>query len=160
MIDIETDNRKRALQDLRYLIKTHKGTVTPTQYLFTRRGKVLFEDEQQLGVDGVLDEAIEAGAEDVETDEEGNILVWTEPSDVTAVAEKLGKSLDLKVKSAELIWHPNADTLAPLDSVESAKAMVDLVEALEEAENVQGVYTNVSQGAIDEESWSEFEGRL
>jgi transcriptional/translational regulatory protein YebC/TACO1 len=135
------------------MIKRHGGTVTPTSYLFTRRGKVLFEkDDRALGVDDVLDEAIEAGAEDVETDEEGNILVWTEPSGVTAAAEQLGKSLDLKVKSAELIWHPNEDTLAPLDSQEAADALGQLVDALEDDPNVQGVYTNVTQGTLEEEA--------
>jgi transcriptional/translational regulatory protein YebC/TACO1 len=135
------------------MIKRHGGTVTPTSYLFTRRGKVLFEkDDRALGVDDVLDEAIEAGAEDVETDEEGNILVWTEPSGVTAAAEQLVKSLDLKVKSAQLIWHPNEDTLAPLDSQEAADALGQLVDALEDDPNVQGVYTNVTQGTLEEEA--------
>jgi transcriptional/translational regulatory protein YebC/TACO1 len=161
MVDIETDNRNRSLNDLRFVIKTHGGTVTPTKYLFTRRGKVLFEkDERGLGVDEVLDEAIEAGAEDLEADEDGNILIWTHPSDVTAVAEKLGKNLDLKVKSSELIWRPNEETLAPLESQESAKTLGDLVGALQDNPSVQGVYTNASQGAVNEEAWLDLEGRF
>jgi transcriptional/translational regulatory protein YebC/TACO1 len=161
VIDIETDNRKRSLADLRVVIKNHKGTVTPTSYLFTRRGRVLFEkDERRLGVDEVLDEAIEAGAEDVEADDDGNIVVWTAPSGVTAAAERLGKGLDLKVKSLHLIWHPNEDTLAPLDSKETVENLAALVDALRDEPTVQGVYTNVIQGTIDDDAWSELEEKI
>jgi transcriptional/translational regulatory protein YebC/TACO1 len=115
----------------------------------------MFEkDERGLGVDEVLDEAIEAGAEDVEVDDEGNILVWTEPSGVTAAAERLGKGLDLKVKSVSLIWHPNEDTLTPLESKETVENLVALVDALQDEPAIQGVYTNVTQGTIDNDAWS------
>jgi len=161
IIDIETDNRNRSLSEVRLLIKKHGGTVTPTNYLFTRRGRVLFEkDDRVLGVDEVLDEAIEAGAEDVETDEDGNILVWTDPSGVTAAAEKLGKSLDMKVKSSDLIWHPNGDTLIPLESQEVVENLVELVDGLQENSSVQGVYTNIAQGSVDDETWLDLEGRI
>jgi len=108
----------------------------------------------------VLDEAIEAGAEDVEADDEGNILVWTDPSGVTTAAEKLGKSLDLKVKSSDLIWHPNDNTLAPLESQEVVEILLELVDALQENSSVQGVYTNIAQGTIDDETWLDLEGRI
>ena len=161
IIDIETDNRKRTLSDLRVVIKNHKGTVTPTSYLFTRRGRVLFEkDEREFGVDEVLDEAIEAGAEDVEADDEGNIVVWTEPSGVTAAAERLGKSLDLKVKSLHLIWHPNEDTLAPLESEETVENLAALIDSLRDEPTVQGVYTNVTQGTIENDAWSALEEKI
>ena len=143
------------------MIKNHKGTVTPTSYLFTRRGKVLFEkDERAFGVDEVLDEAIEAGAEDVEADDEGNLVVWTDPSGVTAAAARLGKGLDLKVKSLDLIWHPNEDTLAPLESKETAENLMALVDTLQDEPTVQGVYTNVTQGIIEDDAWSVLEEKL
>jgi transcriptional/translational regulatory protein YebC/TACO1 len=143
------------------VIKNHKGTVTPTSYLFTRRGRVLFErDERGLGVDEVLDGAIEAGAEDVEADDEGNIVVWTEPSSVTAAADGLGKDLDLKVKSVDLIWHPNEDTLAVLDSNETLENLVALIDALQDEPVVQGVYTNVTRGIIEDDAWSALEEKI
>jgi transcriptional/translational regulatory protein YebC/TACO1 len=143
------------------VIKNHKGTVTPTNYLFTRRGRVLFEkDDRGLGVDEVLDEAIEAGAEDVEADNEGNIVVWTEPSGVSAAAERLGKCLDLKVKSLNLIWHPNEDTLAPLESKETVENLAALVDALRDEPTIQGVYTNVTQGTIEDDAWSALEQKI
>ncbi len=133
------------------MIKNHKGTVTPTSYLFTRRGRVLFErDERGLGVDEVLDEAIEAGAEDVEVDDDGNIVLWTEPSGVTAAAEGLGTRLDLKVRSVDLIWHPNEDTLVPVDTNETVENLTALVDALQDEPVVQGVYTNVAKSALED----------
>jgi transcriptional/translational regulatory protein YebC/TACO1 len=108
----------------------------------------------------VLDEAIEAGAEDVEADLEGNIVIWTEPSGVTAAADRLGKGLGLKVKSLDLIWHPNEDTLAPLDSDETVENLAALIDTLQDDPVVQGVYTNVTKGAIGEDAWSALEEKI
>src|SRR4051812_39512229 len=78
IIDVETDNRARSLMDLRLLIKNHGGTVTPTSYLFKKKGRLAFEaDARKLSADDILDEAIEAGAEDVESDEDGSLIIWT-----------------------------------------------------------------------------------
>lgn len=161
IIDIETDNRKRTLPDLRLIIKNHGGTVTPTGYLFTKRGRVVFEkDEKGLGTDEVLDDAIDAGAEDVQLDDDGNIVVWTEPSGVAVAAKKLGDGLDLKVKSVDLIWHPNRDTLAPIESKETMKTLEGLISALQDDPGVQGVYTNVTQGTMEDDVWMAFQEKV
>jgi transcriptional/translational regulatory protein YebC/TACO1 len=161
VIDIMTDNRKRTLSDLRLLIKNHGGTVTPTSYLFQKRGKVLFDNgEKGLSVDEVLDEVIEAEAEDVDMDTDSNIVVWTEPSIVTVVAEKLSKTLGFKVKTSGIIWHPNEETLAPLGSEEAANTLSQLIDALQDNPNVQGVFVNVARGSIDDRLWSEIREKI
>ncbi len=161
IVDIETDSRMKAVNELRTVIKKNGGTVTPTSYLFTKRGRVVFEkDDRGLGAEDVLDEAIEAGAEDVETDEDGNIIVWTEPTGVTLAAEKLGKGLDLKVKSSDLIWHPNEDTLAPLESEGTVQTLSGMIDALQDDPSVQGVYANVAQGTIDDGAWQALQEKL
>jgi len=115
---------------------------------------VQFEkDERALGVDDVLDEAIEAGADDVETDDEGNIVVWTEPSETIAAAQNLGQNLKLKVQSSDLLWGANEDTLIPLESKEQLQKLEALIDALQDDSAVQGVYANVAQGIIDDEAW-------
>lgn len=155
VLDIETDNKKRILSDLRFILKTHGASVTPTAYLFKRKGKVVFEkDERGLGVDEVLDEAIEAGAEDVETDDSGNVVVWTNPADTTSTALALSKSLRMSTASSEIIWSPNDDTMAPVDSPETFETVVKLAEALADQQGVV-VYSNLAQGEVDDESWSE-----
>ena len=161
IIETETDNRARTLMDLRYLVKSHGGTVTPTSYLFQKKGRISFEkDERYLGVDEVLDEAIEAGAEDVETDEDGSVVVWTEPAKTIAAAEALRKSLGLKVESSDIIWDANEDTKVPLESEDAVKALSNFVEALQDNPNVQGVYANVAQGNLAEDVWEDLRGRL
>jgi len=148
IIEMETDNRNRTLADVRSLVKAHGGNVTPTNYLFSKMGRVVFEKEDKdIGVDEVLDEAIEAGAEDVETDEDGSIVVWTEPSKTMAAAEALQKSHGLKVESSDIIWDANEDTRVTLDSEDAVTAMSEFIEALRDHPNVQGVYANVAKGA-------------
>lgn len=161
IIDIETDNKARAQQDLRTIIKRHGGTVTPTSYLFQKKGRIAFErDERNLGVDEVLDEAIEAGAEDVETDEDGSIVVWTEANKTTAAAEALQMTLGLKVETSDIIWDANADTKIHLECESVARALSTFIDAIKDDPTVQGVYANVAQGSISNEAWEELQDRL
>jgi transcriptional/translational regulatory protein YebC/TACO1 len=161
IIECETDNRARTLADLRHLVKVHGGSVTPTSYLFQKKGRLAFEkDERNLGIDEVLDDAIEAGAEDVEEDEDGSIVVWTEPSKVTATAEALQKSHGLKVESSDIIWDANEDTKVSLEPNDAVKALLQLLEALQDNPNVQGVYANVTQGTLGEDMWESLQENL
>jgi transcriptional/translational regulatory protein YebC/TACO1 len=161
VVDIETDNKKRALSDLRSTVNRNGGTVTPTAYLFTRKGRVQFaKDENGLGVDEVLDDAIEAGAEDVEVDEDGSIVLWTQSNNTAAAAAALSKSHGLKAESSDIIWDANEDTMVPLESEEQFMSLKRLVDALQENQSVQGVYVNVLQGNISDEAWSELGEKL
>ncbi|KAH7377967.1 transcriptional regulator TACO1-like protein [Cadophora sp. MPI-SDFR-AT-0126] len=160
IIESETDNRARTLMDLRYIVKRHGGSVTPTGYLFQKRGRIAFEADEAKGVDDVLDDAIEAGAEDVETDEDGSIVVWTEPSKTTAAAEALLKSHVLKVESADIIWDANEDTKVPLESEDVVTALSAFIAELRENSNVQGVYANVAQGSLPDDVWEELQEKL
>jgi transcriptional/translational regulatory protein YebC/TACO1 len=148
IIESETDNKARTMMDLRHLIKQHGGSVTPTNYLFQKKGRIAFEkDERNLGVDEVLDEAIEAGAEDVEADEDGTIIVWTEPNKTMSAADALQKSLNLKVESSDIIWDP-------------AKELSAFVQALQDNPNVQGVYANAAQGSLADDVWEDLQEKL
>lgn len=161
VVNIETDNKNRTMADLRMLIKNNGGIVTPTAYLFQKRGRVVFEkDERGLGIDDVLDDAIEAGADDVEDDEDGNIVIWTEPSLTTATAEALVKRLDLKTQSSEIVWDANEDTKVKLNTEDEVQALGKLVEALQDSTNVQGVFVNAARGDVDDETWGFLEDRV
>ncbi|KAF8865725.1 DUF28-domain-containing protein [Acephala macrosclerotiorum] len=162
IIEMETDNRNRTLSDVKNLVKRHGGNVTPTNYLFQKKGRVAFEkDESGIGVDEVLDEAIEAGAEDVEVDEDGSIVVWTEPNKTMAAAEALQKSHGLKIESSDIIWHANEDTMVTVDSEDAVKSLSEFLEALQDYPNVQGVYANVAKGMnIREDVWEDMLEKL
>jgi transcriptional/translational regulatory protein YebC/TACO1 len=161
IIETETDNKMRTIMDLRLLVKNHGGSVTPTSYLFQKKGRIAFEkDERNLGVDEVLDEAIEAGAEDVESDEDGTIVVWVEPNKTMSAAEALQKSLNLKVESSDILWDPNEDTKVPLESEAAVKALSEFLDAVQENPQVQGVYANAAQGSLADDVWEDLQGRL
>jgi len=161
IIEAETDNSKRTLGELRLLVSRHGGAVTPTNYLFQKKGRVSFEkDERNLGVDEVLDEAIEAGAEDVEADEDGSIVVWTEPNRTTSAAEALQKSMNLRVESSDIIWDANEDTRIPMDSEDEAKALSEFIDLVRDNPSVQGLYANIAKGNLSDQVWEDLQGRL
>jgi transcriptional/translational regulatory protein YebC/TACO1 len=161
IIEAETDNEARTQMDIRDIIRNkEKGTVTPVSFLFTKKGRISFEaGERNLTADDVLDEAIEAGAEDVEDDGEGGLVVWTEAGNTSAAADTLQKSLNLKVASSDIIWDANEDTKVPInDSI--AKSISTFLDRLEEEPTVQAVYTNVAQGETNDDLWEDLVSKL
>ncbi|KAI9741972.1 MAG: hypothetical protein M1834_000361 [Cirrosporium novae-zelandiae] len=144
VIECQTDSKARTLQDLRLIIREHGGSVMPTSYLFERKGKVVFEKSEDVGLETVFDQAIEAGATDVDEDEEGRIVVYTEPCQTTEAADALVSSAGLTIQSADIIWDANEDTRVELDSEASEKALDKCVEAIEQDPSVHGVYLNIA----------------
>lgn len=160
IIEAETDNRNRTLADLKLLIKNHGGTPTPTAYLFQKKGRVAFEkDESGLGPDEILDEAIEAGAEDVESDEDGGIVVWTEPTMAYSAAGSLSKSRGLKIASTDILWDPNQETQVNIEE-ENAIALGEFFDAVQDNPTVQGVYANFAQGKLSDDVWSNLQEKM
>jgi transcriptional/translational regulatory protein YebC/TACO1 len=161
IVECETDSKARTLQDLRHIVKFHGGSMTPTSYLFQKKGRVAFEkDERNIGVDEVLDDAIEAGAEDVEIDEDGSLVVWTEPNKTLVAAQALQKSHGLTVESSDIIWDANEDTKVPLEEGNVVKTLTSFLDQVQEATGVQGIYANVAQGSLADEIWEELQGKL
>src|ERR1700743_2134873 len=86
MIECQTDNKARTLMDIRYTIGKAGGTTTPTAFMFEKKGRVSFEEQDKVGAEDALEDAIEAGALDISL-EERKLIVETEPADVMAVAQ-------------------------------------------------------------------------
>lgn len=160
VIEIETDKRNRALHEIRAIFTKRGGVISPTSYLFSRRGVVCFEKNEKIGVDEVLEEAIEAGAEDVELDDEGGLVVWTEPTVTKKTEERLKNKYGLEVKNSELIWDPNEDTMAALEKKESVPVLLDLLVNLHDYGDVKAIYTNVAKGSLDDATWAELGDKL
>lgn len=89
---------------------------TSTSHFFERKGKIVFERADGIGEEEVLEQAIEAGALDVEIEEDGKILVFTEPSQTTSTADTIAASVGLKVESSDLIWEPKPETSVNVES--------------------------------------------
>lgn len=161
IIEAETEHKKRMQMEVGKIAKEHGAVLSPIAYLFQRRGRVTFElDERNLGVDDVFDEAIEAGAEDIELDKNGGIVVWTEPNKTIAAATTLQKSLGLKVESSDIVWNANNDTKVQIKSEEDTKDLLAFIDALQEHPDVLDIYTNVAQGNLSNEAWEDLKDRL
>ncbi|KAF6830199.1 DUF28 domain-containing protein [Colletotrichum plurivorum] len=160
IIEAETESKARTLQDLKMAIKRHKGTPNTATFFFTRLGRVVFEAKEGAGLDEIMDDAIEAGAEDLEADEEGNLIVWTQPNMTTAVANGVGPKFGLKLLGSEIIWSANEDTKVKIDGAVEAGVLGELLSALQEFPEVQAVYGNPIQGEISDEQWAKIEDNL
>lgn len=76
IVDLQTDNKARSLADLRMRLRSHKANPTPTSHMFHKAGRIVLEKgDGRMTPDEVLYEAVDAGAEDVELDEGGRIVV-------------------------------------------------------------------------------------
>ncbi|KAI1654513.1 YebC-like protein [Daldinia decipiens] len=162
VIDIATDNKQRALQDLRSIVKKYNGTVTPTAFLFARFGRVVLKrdkDDDEEDFDEVLMEAVEAGAEEVDQDKNGNAVILTQPNATHQIAQKLSDILSTEILSCEIIWFPIGDKVK-LDDKEAATNISAFLTALQEYPDVQGVYANAEQGEISKALWGTIEENL
>lgn len=161
IIDCETDSRLRTLADVRMVLTKHGGSSTPAAYLFAKKGRITFEKKDGVGADEVFEPALESGALDVLEDDDGRVVVYTEPTETTAAGETLSQTLGLNISASEIIWDANEDTRIPLESDKSAKDLVRFIDVLQDKESmVQGIYMNVVRGSVAEEPWAELQSRI
>jgi YebC/PmpR family DNA-binding regulatory protein len=151
MVQVLTDNRNRAVADVRRAFSRHGGNMAEAGAVawgFEQRGYISF-DRQARSEDDVLELTIEAGADDVEMSEE-DVEVYTEPHDLHTVAQALQKA-GVTLTETALIMKPK--TLVNLDPKESVSVM-GLMDALEELDDVQQVYSNLD---ISDEALVQYE---
>jgi YebC/PmpR family DNA-binding regulatory protein len=138
MVDCLTDNKTRTVAEVRHGFAKHGGnlgTDGSVAFMFKHCGQLIFAPG--TSEDAVMDAAIEAGAEDVTSDTDGSIEVITAPNDFLAVKEAVEK-LGLKPEFAEVTMKPQSETeLAGDDALRMRK----LLDALEDLDDVQAVYT-------------------
>ena len=139
MVDCLTDNKNRTVAEVRHAFSKFGGNLGAdgsVAYLFDHVGQILFDTGADE--DAVMEAAVDAGAEDVIVGDDQSIEVLTDPSDFEAVAAGL-KDAGLAPLSAELTMR--ATTTAELDTG-SAETMLKLLDALEDLDDVQEVYSN------------------
>lgn len=162
VIECQTDNKLRILADIRHLVKQHQGNVTPTNYLFEKKGQIIFKPKEGLGADEVLDAALEAvpGVLDVVEGAEGRVVVFTEPADTKGTGEALSSALGLEVEESEIVWDPNEDTKVEIPDEETAQVLGGFAEKLQDISGVQAMYVNAVQGSIGDATWADLQSRL
>jgi transcriptional/translational regulatory protein YebC/TACO1 len=142
VIECQTDQKARVLQDIRFLIKDNGGSIAPTTYLFEKKGRVVMEKKDGVDLDNYLDQAIEAGATDLTADSQGRLVVFTDPSGTKSVGEKFSKLSGLEIEEIEIIWDPIQDGLVKKVDEEHANSLDYLLTALREDPSVQEIYLN------------------
>ena len=118
IVECQTDSKARTLADMKKAIKDSGGTTTPTSHMFDRKGKIVFERSRDVGEEEIFDQAVEAGAIDVQMEDDGKVVVYAESSQTTAVAETLAESSGLKVESLDIVWDPKKDIMVNVASPE------------------------------------------
>jgi YebC/PmpR family DNA-binding regulatory protein len=138
MVDCLTDNRTRTVAEVRHAFTKSGGNVGSdgsVAYLFKHCGQFLFAPG--TSEDKVMEAAIDAGAEDVVRNDDGSVEVICAPADFAAVKEGLDKA-GLKPALAEITMKPTAEAALAGDD---AARMRQLLDALENLDDVQNVYT-------------------
>jgi YebC/PmpR family DNA-binding regulatory protein len=138
VVEVLTDNRNRTAGEIRKLLERAHAKLAASGsvlYLFHKKGHVLFD--KAVGEDKLMEAALDAGADDVRADGDG-FLVETEAGKMFDVKEKLEKQGMTSVH-AEVGMYP--ETSVKLEG-DDAAAMLKLVQALEDHDDVQNVYAN------------------
>ncbi|MDB5776957.1 MAG: hypothetical protein JWP38_3090 [Herbaspirillum sp.] len=144
IVDCMTDNRIRTVAEVRHAFNKYGGNMGnegSVAFMFKHCGQLLFApgtDEDKL-----MEAALEAGADDVITDDEGGIEVLCQPLEFGAVKGAL-EAAGFKAEMAEILMKPDVDIVF---SGEDAAKMQKLLDALENLDDVQEIYSNA---VIDE----------
>ena len=139
LVECLTDNKNRAAGEVRVAMSRNGGNMADpgsVSYLFSRKGVVHLE-KNGLTEDDVLMAVLDAGAEEIE-DHGEYFEVVSEPADLVAVRTALQEA-DIDYDSAEAAFHASVSVEVDL---EGARKVIRLIEALEDSDDVQNVYTN------------------
>jgi len=139
IVEALTDNLNRSASNIRAAFSKNGGSLGETgsvSFMFDRVGEIVYKPEAG-DADTVMEAAIEAGAEDVETGEDGHTITCAF-EDLGAVSKALEATLG-EAESVNAIWKPQNET--PVDE-DKAGTLLKLLDALDEDDDVQNVYSN------------------
>ncbi|MCB1675887.1 MAG: YebC/PmpR family DNA-binding transcriptional regulator, partial [Halioglobus sp.] len=139
LVEVMTDNRNRTVAEVRHAFAKRDGnlgTDGSVAYLFSRKGQLSFTS--QVDEEQVMEAALDAGAEDVLLHDDGSVDVITAWEDFSSIRSAL-EADGLQAEDGEVTMI--AATTVPLDTA-GAETLMGLVDALEDLDDVQNVYTN------------------
>ncbi|MEN9752504.1 MAG: hypothetical protein RL670_195 [Actinomycetota bacterium] len=140
LIECLTDNKNRAASEVRLALSRNGGTLADpgsVSYQFSRKGVIVIDEESKAAEDKVLEVALEAGAEDVQPRGAG-FVVTTDPSEMVAVRTAL-QAAGIDYESADV------EFVSPMQiqvDAETARKVIKMIDALEDSDEVQNVYSN------------------
>jgi YebC/PmpR family DNA-binding regulatory protein len=139
IVEAMTDNRNRTASSVRSTFAKNGGNLGETGsvgFMFDRMGQIVYPAAAGTE-DEVMEAAIEAGADDVESDDEAHV-VWCADTDLSAVSTALEERLG-EATSTKLVWRPQTTTALDLEGMQQ---LMKLIEALEDDDDVQDVTAN------------------
>lgn len=139
MVDCLTDNKNRTVAEVRHAFSKFGGNLGAdgsVNYLFNHVGQLLYPADSDE--EGIMEAAIEAGAEDVIVDKDGSIEVITDPSEYEQVLQAMSGAGHAPDDSEVTMRASTSSTLG----LDEASSMVRLLETLEDLDDVQNVYSN------------------
>ncbi len=140
LVEVMTDNKNRTVAEVRHAFNKcggNLGTDGSVAYLFEKRGQIVIETGDE---DQIMEAALDAGADDVLTQDDGSYDIATSQNNVVEVKDAL-VARGIEVTSAEVALVPA--TLAELDE-DTAPKVMKLIDMLEDLDDVQNVYTNAN----------------
>lgn len=147
MVECMTDNHNRTASDVRHAFTKfggNLGTTGSVGYLFTKKGLISFAQDEDgkmpIDEEQAMEIGLEAGADDIVTNDDGSIDVYTAPEAFADVVEAF-EAKGIKPTNAEVSMVPSTE--AELDADNAAKCM-RMIDALEDLDDVQNVYHNAS----------------
>ena len=161
IVEALTDNRNRAASNIGAAFKKNGGALSEMNsvaFMWDKVGQIIYKAEAGTE-DAVMEAAIEAGAQDVESDlvkpdiyeDAPGHTIWTAFEDLNDVAEAMSKVLG-DPKSTALVWKPQSEV--PL-SGDAVGTLVKLMDALDAEDDVQQVYSNED---VSDEDWEKYGG--
>ena len=139
IVDTMTDNKNRTVAEIRHVFSKfggNLGTDGSVSYLFTKIGLISLQNE--VDEDTIMEAALEGGAEDIVTNDDNSIDIITNPDNLVDVKEAI-LTAGYKPENTEVTMR--ASTTNELDK-KSAETMIRLLDALEDLDDVQKVYSN------------------
>jgi YebC/PmpR family DNA-binding regulatory protein len=143
LVEALTENRNRTSADVRHVFTKNGGSLGEpgsVAYLFDKKGTIVIDSTRYSEDDLMV--AVEAGAEDISTDE-GVFEVIAEPADFTSVRRALEQA-GVEMESAEMAYRPSS--LVPVEEAQAAKLM-SLIDKLEDNDDVSAVHANFDVSA-------------
>ncbi|MEZ5558914.1 MAG: YebC/PmpR family DNA-binding transcriptional regulator [Pseudomonadales bacterium] len=139
LVEVMTDNRNRTVAEVRHAFSKHGGnlgTDGSVAYLFSRQGVVSFAPG--ASEDRVMEIALDAGADDIETEDDGSIAVTTPWEQLGQVVDAF-RNAGIEPDNAEIAMIPSTSVAC---DEEISESVIKLIDALEELDDVQNVYSN------------------
>jgi YebC/PmpR family DNA-binding regulatory protein len=147
MLELLTDNRNRTTPEIRHLFSKHGGNLGENgcvSWLFSRKGLILVPRSEGIDEDGIMESALEAGAEDLDTDDQDYYRICTSADELHAVKDRLEEA-GVVVEAAQIEMEPSSTTRL---EGKTAQQMIRLMEAFDDHDDVQNVWANFD---IDDE---------